>query len=53
MAEWAEMVEVVSGVLGWTAVTEMVGAMRRAAEAEAEALCLIGMSAEALTEQAA
>lgn len=53
MAEWAEMVEVVSGVLGWTAVTELVGAMRRAAEAEAEALCLIGMSAEALTEQAA
>lgn len=51
MAEWAETVEVVSGVLGWTAVTEMVGAMRRAAEAEA--LCLIGMSAEALTEQAA
>lgn len=53
MIEWAETVEVVSGVLGWTAVTEMVGAMRRAAEAEAEALCLIGMSAEALTEQAA
>lgn len=40
-------------MLGWTAVTEMVGAMRRAAEAEAEALCLIGMSAEAPTEQAA
>lgn len=38
MAEWAEMVEAVSGVLGWTAVTEVVGAMRRAAEAEAEAL---------------
>lgn len=55
MTEWAETVEVVSGVLGWTAVTELVGAMRRAAEAEAEAeaLCLIGMSAEALTEQAA
>ena len=53
MTEWAETVEVVSGVLGWTAVTEMVGAMRRAAEAEAEALCLIGMSVEALTEQAA
>lgn len=51
MAEWAETVEVVSGVLGWTAVTEVVGAMRRAAEAEA--LCLIGMSAETLTEQAA
>lgn len=44
-------------------ITEVVETMRRvavasvalglAAEAEAEALCLIGMSAEALTEQAA
>lgn len=53
MVEWAETVEVVYGVLGWTALTEVVGAMRRAAEAEAEALGLIGMSAEMPTEWAA
>lgn len=45
MDERVEVVEVVSGVLGWTAVTEVVGAMRRAAEAEAEALGLIGIPA--------
>lgn len=50
MDEWAVATEMV-GVLGWAELVSV--ALGLTAEAATEALCLIGMSAEALTEQAA